>query len=166
MTATANRSEITRGSFWADQEVKGLIKIWGEENIQDELDGAVRNRAVFSNIAKQLNDLGYRRTWEQCKTKIKNLKKKYKDVKDHNGEMGRGRKTCKFFAELDEILGHLPASAPSFVLDTGSRANTEASSSAADDPNDSEEENLTNGMSCRYHHPQCIKQGDHLDIII
>ena len=36
----------------------------------------------------------------------------YIETKDHNGETGRGRKTCKFYRELDEILGHMPASTP------------------------------------------------------
>ena len=55
MTNTASgttSTALTRGSFWADEEVKALIKVWGEENIQDELDGAVRNRTVFNNIAR------------------------------------------------------------------------------------------------------------------
>ena len=31
-------------------------------------------------------------------------KKQYRAVKDHNGETGRGRKTCKFYTESDNIL--------------------------------------------------------------
>ena len=33
---------------------------------------------------------------------------------------GNGRKTFKFYNKLDEILGHRPASAPTFLVDTGS----------------------------------------------
>ncbi len=40
-------------------------------------------------------------------------------VVDNNKETGRGRKTCKFFSELDSILGHCPATVPPVVLDTG-----------------------------------------------
>ena len=43
---------------WSDDEIKVLVKIWGEENIQDELDGAVRNRSVFNNISKEMNKQG------------------------------------------------------------------------------------------------------------
>jgi hypothetical protein len=100
------------------------MKVWGEENIQDELDGAVRNRSVYNNISKQMNKMGYKRDWDQCKTKIKSLKKKYREVKDHNGETGKGRKTCKFYEELDDILGHRPASVPSVLLDTGTSSNS------------------------------------------
>ena len=113
--ATAN----TRGVSWSDEEVKALIAIWGEDKVQQELDGAVRNKTVFLTIAEQMKRLGYDRDWQQCRLKIKNLKKNYREVKDHNGETGRGRKTCKFYKEMDAILGHRPASAPTVLVDAG-----------------------------------------------
>ena len=36
---------------------------------------------------------------------------------NHNREIVKGRKMCRFFDELDEILGH--NSAPAVVVDTG-----------------------------------------------
>ena len=51
-----------------------------------------------------------------CKD-FKKLKKSHTDVKDNNGETGRGRKTCKFYKEMDAILGHRTASAPTVLLD-------------------------------------------------
>ncbi len=85
-----------------------------------------------------MGEQGYKTDWEQCRTKIKNLKKQYRAVKDHNSETGKGRKTCIYFKELDNILGHRPASAPTTLLDTG------AGSSTAADSQDSEERE-TNG---------------------
>ena len=35
------------GSTWSNAEVKALIAVWGEGNVQEELDGAVRNKQVF-----------------------------------------------------------------------------------------------------------------------
>ena len=37
---------------------------WGEDIIQEELDGAVRNRVVFVGIAKKMHELGYGRDWQ------------------------------------------------------------------------------------------------------
>ena len=54
--------------------------------------------------------MGFVRDWKQCRTKIKTIKKEYRQVKDHNGETGWGRKMCKFYTELDHILGHRPGS--------------------------------------------------------
>ena len=109
-------TETTRGFPWSDDEVRALIAIWGEDKVLEELDGAVRNKVVFMRIAKKMNELGYDRDWQQCRVKTKNLKKCYREVKDHNGETGRGRKTCKHYKELDEILGHRPASAPAVLF--------------------------------------------------
>ena len=99
---------------------------------------------MFMNISKKLSELGHDRDWQQCRVKVKNLKKNYRDMKDHNGETGRGRKTCKFFKELDAILGHRPASIPSVLLDTGA---TSQSSSASAQPDDSAAEGEANGKN-------------------
>ena len=119
----------SRGSSWSDNEVRALISIWGEDNIQEELDGAVRNQVIFNNIATKMRERGYERDWQQCRTKIKNLKKEYRQTKDHNGQTGRGRKVCKFYRELDNIIGHRPASVPAVLLDTGT---TNSSSSSTE----------------------------------
>ena len=42
MAATSS----SRGSSWSDNEVRALISIWGEDNIQEELDGAVRQNCL------------------------------------------------------------------------------------------------------------------------
>ena len=134
---------MNRGTVWSDKEVKALIAIWGESNVQEELDGAVRNQAIYQRIAKQLHEQGFERDWKQCRAKIKNLKTKYRAVKDHNGETGQGRITCKFYKELDRILGHRPASVPSSLLDTGDSSSTQV------EPQESEEE--TDGKNINFH---------------
>ena len=67
-------SSATRGSLWSDNEVRAIIAIWGESDVQDELDGAVRNKVVFQEIARKLKEQGYNRDLDQCRNKIKNLK--------------------------------------------------------------------------------------------
>ena len=140
--ATANSSGVS----WSDDDVKALLAIWGEDKVQEELDGAVRNKVVFVGIAKKMRELGYEGDWQQCKVKIKNLKSIYRDIKDHNGETGRGRKTCKFYKELDEILGHRPASIPPVVLDSGIISNTTTTLDSAEE----EEMNGNNPSTTRY----------------
>ena len=136
----------SRGSSWSDNEVRALISIWGEDNIQEELDGAVRNQVIFNNIATKMRERGYERDWQQCRTKIKNLKKEYRQTKDHNGQTGRGRKVCKFYRELDNILGHRPASVPAVLLDTGTTNSSSSSTEnlQGDDSTEGREEIETN----------------------
>ena len=65
---------------WNVEETKALIAIWGQENVQSQLDRAHRNRDVYKRIAMELEDIGYVKTWQQCQTKIKNLTQKYRKV--------------------------------------------------------------------------------------
>ena len=64
--ATAN----SRGVSWTDKEVMALIAIWGEDKVQKELNGAVRNKTVLATIAERQKRLGYDRDGQQCRVKI------------------------------------------------------------------------------------------------
>ena len=63
---------------WSLEETKALIDIWGAAGLQSQLDGVARNRSVYEKIAASLVDSGFDRTWQQCKTKIKNLTQRYR----------------------------------------------------------------------------------------
>ena len=69
---TTTSSTSTCGSRWLDEETKTLISLWGAENIQCQLDGAVRNKTIYEKLSKEMKDHGYTRDWVQCKNKIKN----------------------------------------------------------------------------------------------
>ena len=53
----------------------------GQENVQSQLDMVARNHTIFENIATQLEEMGYSRTWQQCHTKMKNLTQRYRKVR-------------------------------------------------------------------------------------
>ena len=40
---------------WSEAEVKLLTELWGEEGIQEQLEGAKRNKRVYDRIAKGLS---------------------------------------------------------------------------------------------------------------
>ena len=69
---------MSRGSAWSDSEVSCLITIWGDANIQEQLDGATRNKRIYLGISRKLQDNVYERGRQECRTKIKNLKGDYK----------------------------------------------------------------------------------------
>ena len=48
--------------------------------MQSLLDGVVRNKVVYEKISREMEILGFTRTWQQCRTKIKNLTHKYRMV--------------------------------------------------------------------------------------
>ena len=45
-----------RGAVWSDAELRALIAIWSEKKVQEELDGAVRNKVVFQEISRKLQE--------------------------------------------------------------------------------------------------------------
>ena len=65
---------------WSNEETRALLGIWGAAEVQNQLDGIIRNRVIYEKIAASLSKLGYERTWQQCKTKIKNMVQRYKKV--------------------------------------------------------------------------------------
>ena len=59
---------------WSSEATKALISIWGEQNIQEQLDGVRK-------IAAAMRAKGHRFDYKQCRTKVKNLTAKYRKVK-------------------------------------------------------------------------------------
>lgn len=68
---------------WTSEETSALVSVWGQTNVQNQLDGVTRNRNVFEKIAKEMAELGFERTWQQCRTKVKNLTQKYRKVNSY-----------------------------------------------------------------------------------
>ncbi|XP_042324677.1 trihelix transcription factor GTL1-like isoform X2 [Sceloporus undulatus] len=93
------------GKHWTVNEVKALIRVWSDKSIQQQLEGAVRNKRIFEHVAARLQKIGIEKDWKQCRTKYKNLKHEYKSVKDAR-HSGNTSKNMMFFKELDAILGH------------------------------------------------------------
>ena len=93
----------------------------GEDNIQEQLEGCHRNRKVYMRIVCQLNQCGYERSFEQCREKIKKLKKEYRRINDRLEESGQGRDEevqWSYYEAMDKILGHKPSTVPESVVDS------------------------------------------------
>lgn len=106
------------GTAWTDEETTKLIEIWGEEEIQVQLEGCKRNIHIYQKIAKELGDVGYERTAVQCREKIKKLRSEYKKIKDNNDETGRKRKGWRYYDAINDVLGCKPATQPPVLVDT------------------------------------------------
>ena len=104
------------GTAWSVEETRALLNLWCDDRVQRQLEGAVRNKAIFEEIQRNLGSLGYHRTWLQCRVKVKNLIATYRKIKDNNSRSGQGRSDFIFFDLLDRILGTRPASRPTNLL--------------------------------------------------
>ncbi|KAG8140438.1 hypothetical protein E2320_003145 [Naja naja] len=92
----------TRAATWSHRETLDFLALWGEESIQAQLNRCHRNADVYQWISERMAEKGYFRDEDQCRTKGKDLKKSYKQAKLQDGV---ARQRCRFFRELDAILG-------------------------------------------------------------
>ena len=71
-----------RGRVWSDDEVQCLLALWSDVAIQHELLGTYRKAPVWRKLAEELKKRNFDRTPTQVDTKIRPLKKQYKDEID------------------------------------------------------------------------------------
>ena len=99
--------QCNRGKVWSDVELGTFLDIWASQEIQNKLDGTVRNKAVFLVLTAMMNERGFIRTSKELQNKIKNLKRDYKKTIDHNKRSGVNLKTLPHMDKLDNIIGKL-----------------------------------------------------------
>ena len=80
LSANSGLKMAERGRTWGDSETTKLLELWSEGGIQAQLRGMTRNEVPYRKIAEELENSGYKRTFTQCREKIKALKKKHKEV--------------------------------------------------------------------------------------
>lgn len=100
---------MAKTNTWTTSEIQTFLGILGEDAIQQELDGAVRNEKVFAAVAERMAKEGFCRSSEQCRMKCKKMKQEYRKYKDMSNRSGSGKKTWKWFNAMDAIYGHRPA---------------------------------------------------------
>ena len=83
-----------RSPMWTVDETTTLINIWGQNEMQRRLREMGRNRPIWNDIARELEDNGYFRTWEQCKSRLHNLESRYKKIKDGTVKKQAGEGLC------------------------------------------------------------------------
>ncbi|XP_071634452.1 uncharacterized protein [Temnothorax longispinosus] len=100
-------------AIWTDQlVVRSLIHFWSA-NQELFANTSMKNDDVWKIVAEELNTLKKTHySLDQCKNKMKELKRKYTETKDNNMQSGAEAKTCPFYEELDEILGKKPCVKP------------------------------------------------------
>jgi len=117
---------MAAGSAWTDSETFKLIELWGDQTIQEQLEGCKKNKQVFQKISEQMREAGYERTLSQCRDKIKKLRGDYRKIKDAIKETGNEnkRKKSKYFEKMNEVLHDKHSITPPVILDTSASAST------------------------------------------
>ena len=115
---SGNSGKAGRGyGKWGEEEEKLLVQLWCDKHTRLESRHA---RQVWEEIAQKISKIR-KVTSAQCQRKMKYLKDRYKEAKDHNRhETGGKRKTSPFYDEIDFVFGcrdivtfsHIEESAP------------------------------------------------------
>ncbi|KAM8856409.1 ATP-dependent (S)-NAD(P)H-hydrate dehydratase isoform 2-T4 [Spinachia spinachia] len=114
------QANTTRGFLWSDVETRTLLDIWGEQDIQAALDGNFRNSFVYRDVSRRLGTMGFERTPEQCRVRVKSLKRQYLLAKEGNlRNNGQYHKICKFYDVMEGILSNRAALDPREFIDSG-----------------------------------------------
>ncbi|KAL0962394.1 hypothetical protein UPYG_G00339490 [Umbra pygmaea] len=91
---------------WTLEGTKALISVWSDEQVLQMMEQSYRKKHAYSEVSERLKNLGIRRTWKQCQSKIKHMKHSYRQAL-RNPSSG-GRATCPFFSELHTFLSTMP----------------------------------------------------------
>lgn len=101
----------------------------------------MKSREVWTLICEKLNktkpEEWKKKTLIQCENKWKDIKRKYTETKDHNNKSGNDPKTCKFYEELEEVLGEKPCVKP---VALASNLNRKRMAAEIDEVNEDENE--------------------------
>ena len=98
---------------WSNEEVQCLLAPWNDVAIQRELLGMYRKAPIWRKLAEELKKRNFDCTPEQVGTKIKQLKKQYKDKIDKLRKSGVGIESgdeddifvnFKWFFELHAVI--------------------------------------------------------------
>ena len=100
---SGNSGKAGRGyGKWGEEEEKLLVQLWCDKHMRLELRHA---RQVWEEIAQEISKIR-KVTSAQCQRKMKYLKDRYKEAKDHNRhKTGGERKTSPFYDKIDSVLG-------------------------------------------------------------
>ena len=116
-----------KGRTWSERETKLLLQVWCEDRIQRLINISPRNPNAFRIVVEELAKAGFQRTVDQCRTKIKALKKKYKEIKDKARKSGEGCESDEdadlpadfpYFEVLDKVMATRANVSPVHLLDS------------------------------------------------
>ena len=113
---------------------------------------SARATETWNKIVEEVNKSGDPKTVKQCKDKIRNLKKKYKEAKANNNKTGRPPQTSPFYDSFHEVLATRAVVTMPGVIQSGQARSEDSSSSSQDlsvefDESDQESESDAIGES-------------------
>ena len=107
--------------YWTNSQTDLLVGFWKEN--YDHLIG-VYQRDYWRMVSVQVSDIGPPRLADECKQKITNMTKTYKQARDTNNRTGEAANFPKYYYDFDEILGTRDCMNVPQLKQTGFETNT------------------------------------------
>lgn len=129
------QSSSNMSKVWKTLQVKTLIELRTSNETKFNKPFG-KKKAIWQDIAKEINGLGNNFTAVQVEQKWKNLTKIFRDTVDHNSKSGNDHRECPFFKELEEAYGYKANVKPVFTMGSirsDSNNNAVTSNVASDD---------------------------------
>ncbi|XP_065070462.1 uncharacterized protein LOC135695323 [Rhopilema esculentum] len=115
-SSKGKKEKEVKNCRWSEKETRSLIKEW-KDNVT-ELESS-RNRQAWLKIINNVNKNGPKKTVEQAKKKLSNLKDGYKKAKENNRKSGAAPDFPPFFEDFDEVLSCRPIVELDLVREVG-----------------------------------------------
>lgn len=107
-----------KGVAWLYNEVCALLDVWADREIQRQLSGRLHNMCIYERISLKLRELGITRSGEQCREKIKKLRRDYKTIVDNKYSPAFARKVLGCYDKVHEIFGKRTVWRPPHVIES------------------------------------------------
>ena len=82
----ATTDQRRRQQAFSYNETDTLVQLWSDERRQRLLATSFRKKHIWDEIAAKLLERGFHRSGEQCKQKIQNLQREFRNLKDSQAE--------------------------------------------------------------------------------
>ncbi|XP_039365638.1 trihelix transcription factor DF1-like [Mauremys reevesii] len=108
---------VKRAASWSLEHSQILVNLWCEASKTVDFSKSTRNDHLYQQISKKLAALQIFRTSDQCRERIKRLKREYRKTRDKNRSSGNSPMTCPFYDDFDRVLSSVPSTEPTVLHD-------------------------------------------------
>ncbi|KAJ4447968.1 hypothetical protein ANN_09978 [Periplaneta americana] len=88
--------------MWNHAGTALLISIWSDSSVQKQLRATLRNQPIWDGVARFMMRKGFRVNGKQCRTRIKNILVRYREVKKTGIINGSGIEP--FYTDVDRVM--------------------------------------------------------------
>ncbi|KAJ8387362.1 hypothetical protein AAFF_G00157390 [Aldrovandia affinis] len=139
---------------WTDSEIRELLSIRADHEINRQLCGTVRDAVVYDKITNILRERGVTRQKAQIISKLKSLRKKFLQMNDHHGNSGSGRLSWPYYDMCQSMWGNNHSANPVALLSSlepvsAKNANGEVNGAVASDSGDVQEDEAESATETR-----------------